>query len=191
LKRYGSDRYLSKNNNNILRLNAIRDAFPKATVIIPFRDSVQQAYSLLCQHRLFKQKHKDDPFSKKYMSWLVHHEFGSDHRPFVWCKEQVSGFDPDNLDYWIALWIGVYDHLLIKYHENSSQLILLGYELLCEKKEVIWPKLVSLIDPDNTDKSIPDFSLRTRELEDDIDESLLNRANEIYRQLTGISKKIL
>src|SRR5262245_24139786 len=35
------DRYLSKNNNNILRLGAIHRAFPNALLLIPFRDPLQ------------------------------------------------------------------------------------------------------------------------------------------------------
>lgn len=46
-------RYLSKNNNNILRLKALRTAFPNAVCIIVFRDPLQQALSLLRQHNKF------------------------------------------------------------------------------------------------------------------------------------------
>src|SRR3546814_14611767 len=42
----GQRRYLSKNNNNILRLPALREAFPRALVVIPFRHPASQASSL-------------------------------------------------------------------------------------------------------------------------------------------------
>ena len=72
LKRYGSNRYLSKNNNNLLRLPSIRRAFPNAHLIVPFRDPLHQASSLLTQHRRFSQQQRDDPFTRRYMTWLVH-----------------------------------------------------------------------------------------------------------------------
>lgn len=51
LLRHGGARYLSKNNNNILRLEALATSFPDALLIHPFRDPLQQALSLLSQHR--------------------------------------------------------------------------------------------------------------------------------------------
>jgi hypothetical protein len=75
-------RYLSKNNNNLLRLRYIRKAFPDARIIVPFRDPVQQASSLMNQHRLFCGRHEQDAFSLRYMNWLAHHEFGLGHKPF-------------------------------------------------------------------------------------------------------------
>jgi len=69
-------RYLSKNNNNILRLSSIAAAFPAAAILIPFRDPVQHAGSLLRQHRHFLAVHEADPFSRRYMTWLAHHEIG-------------------------------------------------------------------------------------------------------------------
>ena len=83
LKRYGADRYLSKNNNNVLRLPSIRRAFPRAALLIPFRDPVQQARSLLTQHRRFGARQRESAFTLAYMQWLAHHEFGLDHRPFA------------------------------------------------------------------------------------------------------------
>src|SRR5204862_7656342 len=49
LLRNGGARYLSKNNNNILRLEGLAISFPDAFLIHPFRDPLQQALSLLSQ----------------------------------------------------------------------------------------------------------------------------------------------
>ena len=75
-------RYLSKNNNNILRLGSIRQAFPDALIIVSFREPIQHAISLFHQHTKFCATHKADQFSYNYMKWLGHHEFGGTHRPF-------------------------------------------------------------------------------------------------------------
>jgi hypothetical protein len=53
----GSGRYLSKNNNNILRVSTIKKAFPRAIIIVPFRDPLQQSNSLLSQHQRFLAAH--------------------------------------------------------------------------------------------------------------------------------------
>lgn len=88
-------RYLSKNNNNILRLPAIRKAFPNALIVVPFREPLQHAISLLNQHHKFCARHSSDKFSYDYMRWLGHHEFGMTHKPFLFEKETqhfLSGY---------------------------------------------------------------------------------------------------
>jgi hypothetical protein len=76
-------RYLSKNNNNILRLGAIHRAFPNALLLIPFREPLQHAHSLLRQHRRFSELQSASAFTLSYMNWLCHHEFGLGHRPVL------------------------------------------------------------------------------------------------------------
>ncbi|HMI19910.1 MAG TPA: sulfotransferase, partial [Sphingomonas sp.] len=78
--RYKRPRYLSKNNNNVLRLPALIAAFPDAQLIHPFRDPAQQAASLLNQHRRACRLAAGDPFRARFMTWLGHHEFGADRR---------------------------------------------------------------------------------------------------------------
>ena len=41
--------YISKNNNNYKRIELINSAFPNSKIIIPFRNPIQHAYSLLNQ----------------------------------------------------------------------------------------------------------------------------------------------
>ena len=64
----GSTRYLSKNNNNVLRLAGLARAFPASRVIVPFRTPLQHAHSLLRQHKNFCEAQDADPFIRKYMS---------------------------------------------------------------------------------------------------------------------------
>ena len=53
LLKYKKKFYLSKNNNNILRLEDLSKNFKKSTFIILFRHPIQQAKSLLTQHQNF------------------------------------------------------------------------------------------------------------------------------------------
>ena len=49
--KYSKNRYLSKNNQNVKRLNLISKIFPKSKFLFPFRDPIQHANSLLFQHQ--------------------------------------------------------------------------------------------------------------------------------------------
>jgi hypothetical protein len=120
-------RYLSKNNNNILRLAAIRQAFPQALILVPFREPKAHAGSLLRMHRTFIDQQRADPFVKSYMGWLGHHEFGLDHRPFRFGAEPATG-DPGTLAYWLDRWIDAYTHIEATLPAGT---MLVCYEDLC------------------------------------------------------------
>jgi hypothetical protein len=141
LKRYDCARYLSKNNNNILRLGSLIEAFPSCRVIVPFRDPLQQAHSLLNQHRRFGAQQGADKFTTSYMTWLAHHEFGADHRPFEWGVPIAQPYAPSTLDYWLAQWVGVYDQLLQDVAQHREHVRFFSYELLCSETQREWQRL--------------------------------------------------
>jgi hypothetical protein len=107
LRRTGKTRYLSKNNNHLLRLGTLARAFPDSVILIPVRNPLQHARSLLEQHRRFLGS---DPFTRAYMGWLGHHEFGDTHRPFAWDGAAVAG-EPQRLDYWLTQWIAAHQRI--------------------------------------------------------------------------------
>lgn len=134
LLRHGRTRYLSKNNNNILRLAALVDAEPTALIVHPFRDPLQQAASLRAQHRRAEALAFDDPFRSRYMRWLGHHEFGVDHRPFVIgsvATREIAA-NPGSIDYWLARWIDVNTHLLAQPATIAARQVFVDYDALCE-----------------------------------------------------------
>jgi hypothetical protein len=135
-----ADRYLSKNNNNILRLASIHAAFPNAVIIIPYRDPFQQSLSLYRQHCRFIQAHRENNFAKNYMKWLVHHEFGSDHRFFDVGNGQ-SARTPDEPGYWLDQWVNVYRFLLNETRDKKLNTIFVEYEELCDKPDMVWGAL--------------------------------------------------
>lgn len=114
LRRTGKTRYLAKNNNAILRLQPLAQALPQSLFLIPVRDPLQHAQSLLHQHQRFLSP---DPFTAQYMVWLGHHEFGQTHRPFLFgptpanTPAQGPAGDPMGLDYWLRLWLSVHQSL--------------------------------------------------------------------------------
>ena len=52
-QRYQKKRYLSKNNQNIRRLELICTNFPNSKILILYRNPIQHAYSLLFQHKIY------------------------------------------------------------------------------------------------------------------------------------------
>ncbi|MFO7850232.1 MAG: sulfotransferase [Spirochaetia bacterium] len=136
----GAKRYLSKNNNNILRLSSLLTAFPDALILIPFRDPLQQALSLYRQHTHFLEVHREDSFSRTYMKWLVHHEFGEDHRRFD-VDDGEPSYTPDRPDYWLEQWSRVYRYLLRRARGAGERVFFVDYEGLCDEPERVWKSL--------------------------------------------------
>ena len=132
--------YLSKNNNNVLRLGSIRAAFPEAMIVTPFRAPLSQARSLMRQHEAFTKMQADDPFVRRYMTWLGHHEFGSDHRPF-WFRSDApfrpSEWGPDTLEHWLEIWCETYEYLAAR---APADVLFVCYEDICADPRV-WDRL--------------------------------------------------
>ena len=74
-------KYLSKNNLNYKRIDLIKSILPNSIFLIPIREPLQHAKSLLNQHLHFSQLQKEDDFIRRYMNYLGHNEFGLNHKP--------------------------------------------------------------------------------------------------------------
>jgi hypothetical protein len=130
--KYGKPRYLAKNNNHILRILSLAEALPDTRFLILFRDPVSQARSLLKQHNKFIDA---DTFTRCYMTWLAHHEFGATHRPFQFFEHGKLNADASDLQYWIDRWTDAYAYLLDVLEENLPNLIPVSYEKLCNEPD--------------------------------------------------------
>ncbi len=122
-------RYLCKNNNNILRIESLVRAFPDAQILLPFREPLQHSASLLRQHENFCKQQSRDQFVLDYMRWLGHYEFGLEHRAFDLGHSSQLG-NPRSLEYWLRLWINVYSNLS-KLEGNNIQFVC--FENLCDE----------------------------------------------------------
>lgn len=174
------ERYLSKSNNSILRLKSIRTAFPQALLVVPFRDPLQHAYSLLRLHRKFAQDQSDDAFIRKYMTWLAHHEFGLDHRPFVFDGQRPDG-DPDSLAYWVSAWCCVYRALLKDGDVNAT---FVSYDQLCTDPGV-WNRLAARASLTGATSGAEDLRHVTHDLPEQIPGALATEAESIHNALLG------
>ncbi|MCE7795983.1 sulfotransferase [Sphingobium sufflavum] len=138
----GQARYLSKNNNNILRLPALQQGFPAALFVIPFRHPADHALSLWRQHRHFRALQRHSPFIRTYMDGLAHHEFGLGQRPFLIGGPPPPHLTPDVPDYWLDMWIRVHRHLV---GQANGRMLLVCHEELCTDPAV-WRRLLDRLD---------------------------------------------
>ncbi|MEM7526718.1 MAG: sulfotransferase [Pseudomonadota bacterium] len=175
----GPQRYLSKNNNNVLRLGAIRRAFPNALILVPFRKPMTHAASLLRQHEQFSEAQGQDAFMRKYMGWLAHHEFGLDQRPFAFDGAvPTSGRDPSSIDYWIEQWVRVYEAVVARAPEDA---VFVCYEDLCADAGV-WARLAKAAGIDGeAGEAFRPASPSTSS--DGADGALLAEADALYERL--------
>ena len=186
LYRYGKTRYLSKNNNNILRIKSIVDAFPNAFLLVPFRCPLEQSTSLLNQHNRLLNLQENNSFIKHYMNWLGHHEFGSDHKPFNLTDKIEAHYNLGSIDYWLEQWILTYDFVLKCYQEFTARMILICYEQLCDDRLSTWDLLLTKLNVD-TRCGRPDFRPGRTEAIQGANPGLLSTANDIYNDLIALS----
>ena len=185
---FKQSRYLSKNNNNILRLKTIRQAFPDALIIIPFRDPVQQSISLFNLHSKFYAMHEKDRFSLNYMRWLGHHEFGGVHKQFKFEDDRLfNEKKPDDINYWITVWIRTYQFLLNSAPEKS---VFFSFEELCRAPNKTLADLFAFAGLRKEKNSMAEIIIppKLRDIEN-IDENLREQALGVYLALSSRSQE--
>lgn len=168
-------RYVSKNNNNILRLGPLSRHLPRSTFLVPLRDPLQHARSLLSQHKRFLSA---DSFTRDYMTWLGHHEFGVTHRPFRFTTTTAG--DPLSLDYWLRLWLDVHAAIL-PVEEAQSNVAFVPYEGL-GRDPVVWRMVARRIEV----QARPPSEIRPTEDRDPgpHDTALATQARELHAHLS-------
>jgi hypothetical protein len=137
-------RYLSKNNLNIARTGLLAKNFPDAVIIVPFRDPLQHAASLLHQHKNFLDIHSSDHFARQYMAGIGHYDFGENLRPvdFNHWLDRTADRDPTTLGFWLEYWFETY-HFLAK----RDEIHLLCYEDLCADPSATLARLADVLQP--------------------------------------------
>lgn len=181
----GPTRYLSKNNNNILRLAGLAKALPSGCIIVPFRSPLAQAQSLLRQHQSFSKAQNEDPFMKKYMRWLGHFEFGGDYRPFTFGDdiEQLKYMDASNPNHWLERWTKVYQNVLGTMPDNA---ILWDHEAFCSNPS---HKITELGDYLNLDGDLLKAAVSevrpspVRSEDNSLDSTTVEKAHEVYAEM--------
>jgi len=187
LYKYNKKIYLSKNNNNLLRLETIIKAFPNCLILIPFRDPIQQSNSLLAQHQNFIKIQKKDKFVKNYMSYLVHYEFGADHRPHEFVESINVGLKRDSIEYWIDQWTYTYSYLSQEKFSKNKNIIYLNYENLCTNPKNVLDIILKKLNLGNFPlKNIGEFNLSYKKIEKEKN-ILSSKTIEIFDKLKKLN----
>jgi hypothetical protein len=118
--------YITKNNNNILRLNSFQNS-KNNFLIVTFRDPLFHSFSLAKTHKILNEKQKKNTFIIEYMNYLVHHEFGLNFKTLRFKKDFKTKYKNDNINFWLSYWIYVYENVL-KISKNSQNIQFLPYE---------------------------------------------------------------
>ena len=130
--KYKKERYLSKNNQNIRRIELIASIFDNSKILVPFREPIQHSYSLLTQHKKFIKDSKDDKFISKYMKWIGHTEFGPNYYPII--NKNINYNDPLDINHWIEQWYLTYNNIF-QLFKNKKNIFFISYEKLCSNKD--------------------------------------------------------
>ena len=120
------------------------------------------------------------------MRWLVHHEFGADHRPFEWGRVRALGYAADTLDYWLAQWIGAYGYLVLEARRFPKSIVLVSYEDLCGRPERVWARLTSFTDLESVPVP-PGLRLSEAEVTAPADPDLMGEAAAIRAQMDALA----
>ncbi len=184
----GSLRYLSKNNLNTSRIGYLKRVFPDSKIIVPFRDPLQQAASMLSQHVRFSKMHKEDAFAKQYMKRIGHFEFGANLKPIDFQKwysrgNRVAG--PETIEFWIRYWIEAYSYL---YSQVGDGVKLLSFCSLTRRPQSVLESIGEYVGLENPQGLIRHSDSVKIPVDRDvdasgIDRSLLGRAFELLADL--------
>ncbi len=143
-KSAAAPRYLSKNNLNIARIGILASNFPDAVIIVPFREPLQHAASLLRQHMNFLEIHRDDRFARQYMAGIGHYDFGENLRPvdFNQWLDRTQARQATTIGFWLEYWFETYRHLI-----KRDEIHLLCYEDLCADPSGSLARLADVLQP--------------------------------------------
>jgi hypothetical protein len=183
-------RYLSKNNNNLLRLRSIC-ADTTGTVLLVYRNPLTTALSLFGQHKRFLGLQAKDHFIRSYMGWLGHYEFGLDHQPFYFAKPYMNKtLTPTKLDYWLDYWNAVYSFII---DQQDLKLYFVNYDTFCTQPKQMLNSIFSLLNIRDGNISlaqqIKPLTSRANKTNEFCPE-LIKRTNIIYSALLASKKNI-
>ncbi len=174
--KYKKNRYLSKNNQNITRIEYLIKNYPNSKIIIPFREPLQHSFSLFTQHKKFISFQKNDDFIRKYMSLIGHSEFGLDYIPLF--NNDLKYPDCLEINHWLEQWYLTYN--MLSQFLNSSQVLFVCYEELCDNNS-IYRSIIDFVDINSDHKF--DFKLSLKEFDLEYDSELYNKSLNFYNNL--------
>lgn len=190
----GRTRYLSKNNANIARLAAPPAPLRRGTVLVPVREPLQHAASLLRQHERFCALQDEDPFLLEYMESIGHHDFGRGLKPIDfggWLSGAPEG--PGELTFWLRYWVAACGHLLEAFGSSAaSRITFLSYDRLTSEPEGALRRLGAIVGVEPAVLVPLAGEIRAPRTHDvsaaDVPSALLEEAEAIHRRLEELAR---
>ena len=172
----GTSKYLSKNNLNFKRIDLIHSKLPNSLFLIPIREPLQHAYSLLNQHLHFSKLQKENDFITRYMNYLGHNEFGLNHKSW---NTPVNFKDLNNINYWLEQWYLFYQNILKNYQSYNNCFFIIYEELTNQNYLKV---LLEKINTDRVEKLDLNYFKNSNKEAIDIDyaKDNYNNAKDIY-----------
>ena len=184
--RAGRGRYLSKNNLNVWRINYLKQLFPDARFVVPYREPLQHALSLLKQHNNFTQLHRSNGFAKAYMAGIGHYDFGQNLKPVNFdnwldtCEHHI-----DTVEFWLDYWCATYQYLLTHHKEDC---LFVGFEQLGQMPDATLTALEQQLALPKTRLSVLSGLVKAAKPHDGSgDSAQTEKARQIYQSLEGLS----
>ncbi len=172
---YQKNRYLSKNNQNVNRINKIRALLPSAKILIVFKSPLSHAHDLLTQHQLFTKVQQKDSFIRDYMDWIGHSEFGLSYRPITRDSLVYSNFN--DINHWLEQWLLLYSKLLDENCNFENTVFVDGESL---RPDGSWSRIKKFIEVENDFLGFRDVR---EDLYIDCDQKLLSKCEKLYSNL--------
>ncbi|MEO1742432.1 MAG: hypothetical protein AAFR99_11575, partial [Cyanobacteria bacterium J06629_9] len=160
---------------------------PDSIIVVPFRNPLHHAASLLQQHLNFLSIHETDTFAAEYMKAIGHYDFGQNLCPIDfddWLDRRMSE-DSKSVAFWLEYWVASYKYLL---ERSSNRLNFLNYDSLCEDPERGLRRIAEIVESSNPDAIVAKASLIGRPRPKQIDtnpipKSLLQDVENVYEHL--------
>jgi len=177
-------KYISKNNNNILRLSSLKK-IEGNKIIILYREPLSHASSLMKLHMSFTNSQEKDPFILDYFNYLGHHEFGLGHRPFLLMKDFIENrgrYSTDSINYWITVWINYHEYL---FENFDDKFMLVCFEDLINDPNRVFNYVKNNLQVDAVLESDKRHSPTTYS-NVQCDSNIQDKANGIYQKLNEL-----
>ncbi len=170
-------KYLSKNNLNYKRIDLINSILPNSIFLIPIREPLQHANSLLNQHLNFTKLQKEDDFIRRYMNYLSHNEFGLNH--ISW-NNPNQFTDLNNINYWLEQWYLFYKYIHEKFQSNKNCHFVI-YEKLDNSNDV--KKILKKVNIVKNENINLDYfkNLNKKKITTEYDKNIYNKSISIYK----------
>ena len=179
--KYQKKRYLSKNNQNIRRLKLISEIFPDSKILIPFRNPIHHAYSLLSQHKKFIEDSRKDKFISNYMMWIGHTEFGPNYIPI---HDKKLCFEDDlTINHWLEQWYLTYKQCFDNLKSNEN-VYFICYERLCNTNEY-WFDILKILNIEETYDF--EFKESNKIISLEMNEEITNKGLSLYKTLSQLT----